>query len=146
MLTLRRAVMAPILRTLLQFVHGANGRVVNTASSLLPNQAHLIQHFETVADHADFASLVMVPAHGDFFQSQARAKSQIKQLHVKPEAIDSRGFHQRPANTHAKGFETTLRVPERQTGRQADDEIENASTLFAPPWLMHPNQLSFQST
>src|SRR5687767_14153704 len=79
-------------------VHGANGRVVNSATRLLTNQSDFTQHFETVAEEADLAAFVVVPANRHFAEPQPGAIREIKQLDVEPESIDSRRFNQRPAD------------------------------------------------
>src|ERR1051325_5080394 len=93
----------------------ANGVVVNAATRLLPDQTPLIHHLETIAEHADFAPLVVVPSNRNLFQLQSRAKRQVQQFNVKPKPIDSRCLDKRPAHAHTKSFEAALRVPERQS-------------------------------
>src|SRR5688572_20951065 len=117
-------------------MHRANGRIINTPPCLLADQPHFINHLETVAHHAYLAAFVVVPSHGNFFQFQARTKSEIEQLHVKAKPIDRRCFNQRLADAHAKSFETALRVPERHSRCYTNDEIENTPTLFTAPRLM----------
>src|SRR5215217_3096776 len=119
MLTLRRAVMFSIINPIVlsvlcsfEIMYGANRRVVNTAACLLANQAHFIQHLETVAKQTHLAALVVVPSDRNLFQVQTCAESQVQQLHIKSEAIDRRRFNQRPAHAHAKSFKAALRVPE----------------------------------
>src|ERR1041384_6375103 len=96
-------------------MHCANGAVVNPAPRLLPDQSHFIHHLETIAEHADFPSLVVVPSHRNLFQPQSRAKSQIQQFNVKSKPIDSRCLDERPAHAHTKSLEAALRVPEWQS-------------------------------
>src|SRR4051794_12800771 len=98
-------------------MHSLDGAVVNAAARLLPDQTHFIQHLETVAEHANLASLVVVPSHRNLFQLQSRAKSQVQQFNVKSKPIDSRCLDERSAHAHAKSFEAALRVPEWQASR-----------------------------
>ncbi len=117
-------------------MHGANGVVVNSATRLLSNGTHFAEHTKAVAEHADFASLVVVPAHGHFAQPQTGFECEIEKFDVEAEAIDSRCFDERAANRHVEGFEAALRVPERQACRETHDEIKDASALFASPRLV----------
>src|SRR5207302_10018518 len=66
-------------------------------------------------------------------------------LDIETESINLRGCNQRSAYAHAKSFETTLRVPKRKTRRHTDDQIEDATSLFASPWLMNANQAAIKS-
>jgi hypothetical protein len=66
--------------------------------------------------------------------------SNIEQLDIETESVDCRSFNNRPTGAHAEGFESTLRIPEGQAGRQTDSEIEDAAALFATPGLVNTNQ------
>src|SRR5689334_15021092 len=48
------------------------------------------------------------------------------------------------AHAQSKRFEAALRIPERHPRRQANYQIENATTLFAAPRLMHADQAAVQ--
>src|SRR5712692_569442 len=113
---------------------------VNAASHATPNSPDFVNHTKAVAHDRDFARRVMIPSHGNLTQPQAGEVSEIDPFHVKTKAFDLRGLDQRPAHVHAKGFEAALRVPVRQAGRRANDEIENAPALFASPRLMCAKQ------
>ena len=125
-------------------MYGAKCGVVNSAARLLPYQSHLVQHLETVADDVDLAALVVVPAHGDLFQIQTGAKREVQQFHIETKAVHRCCFNEGPAHAHTKRLEATLRVPERQTCREAYDEVENTSALFAPPRLVNTDQAAIE--
>ena len=84
----------------------------------------------------DFAAFVMVPANGNFAQTQSRLMREIEQLDVECEPDDLRGFKNGTTNFKTKSLETSLRVPKRQAGGKPHQQVENATALFAPPWLM----------
>src|ERR1044072_6767028 len=147
MLTLRRAVMVLIIGRIslfLELVDGADRRIINSAARLLPDQSHLVQHLKAVGKQSYLAALVVVPAHRNLFESQTGAKSQIQQLDIKSKPIDRSSFDQRPAHAHAKSFEAALRVPERHSRGQTNNQIKDASTLFAAPRLVHYDQIAVQ--
>src|SRR5438876_118206 len=108
------------------------------------NAAHFIDHSQTVAavipGRVQGASGAVVPSHRNLTQAQLGQLRQINQFNIETEAIDLRGFDQWPANIHAKSFESTMSVPERQARRHAHNQIKYAAALFAPPRLMHANQ------
>src|SRR5207253_6349465 len=103
-----------------------------------------INHAEAVAHHGDLARGIVVPTHRDFAQAQAREMGQVDQLHVETEPIDLSGFNQWTANAHAECFKSALCIPERQPGSQPHNQIENSSSLFATPWLMHAYQAAIE--
>src|SRR6266545_548767 len=86
----------------------------------------------------------MVPTHWNFLESQTRAISDIKQLHVETKTIDCCSFNNWTAGTHTKSFETTLGVPEGKTGRQSHRQIKQTATLFTAPGLVHANQAAIK--
>src|SRR5258707_5674704 len=152
MLTLSRAVMSlprfAMLGCLYARVNRGARRVhrfaVNAASDATPNSPDFVDHANTVAHDRYFAGRIMIPAHRNFAQPQAGEMSEVNQFDVETEARDLRGLDQRPAHVHAKGFEPALRVPVRQSGSRAHDEIENAPALFAAPRLMCANQAAIE--
>jgi len=78
---------------------------------------------------------MMIPAHWNFPEPQSRSLCKQEQLYIKAKADDFRGFDNLPTRFHAKRLETALSVPKRQTSGEAHQQIKNAPTLFAPPWL-----------
>src|SRR6266571_9305435 len=80
---------------------------------------HFPQHPQAIAEKTNFASLRMIPAHGNLPNSQAGTLREIKQLHIKREAIHASGFQDRTTNIETKGLEPALGVPKRQTGRDS---------------------------
>src|ERR671924_589745 len=52
------------------------------------NHKHVEEHLQAVAEHVDFSSGGMAPAHGNFHRAQAVVACQIKQFRVEPEALD----------------------------------------------------------
>src|SRR5437870_11100716 len=123
---------------------GTDGFAINAAVDLAADAAHFVKHSKAVARHLDFTCGIMIPAHRYFPKAQTRKMRQINQFDVKTKPIDLRGFNQGPADTHAKGFESALRVPKRQASRQSHDQIKSAASLFSAPWLMHANQPSIE--
>ena len=77
----------------------------------------LTQHPEAIVEKTHFAALGMIPAHGNFAQTQAGMTRQIEQLDVESEAVNTSGLQNWAANIEAKCFEAALRVPKRQAGR-----------------------------
>ena len=137
-----------ILHTLLRLQSRRARRLhrfsVNATSYSPPNSPDFVNHAKTIAHDCDFAGRVMIPAHGNLAQPQAGEMSKINPFHVKTEALDLPSLDQRPAHVHAKGFEPALRVPVRQTGCRANDQIENATALFPAPGLMCANQAAIK--
>src|SRR5260370_1775030 len=68
-----------------------------------------------------------------------------KQLDIEGESIDASGFQNWAARVHTERLETTLRVPKRKIGGEANKQIKNAASLLAPPGLMLANQPSIQT-
>ena len=78
---------------------------------------------------------MMIPADWNFPEPQSRSLRKQEQLHVKAKADDFRGFDNLPTRFHAKRLEAALCIPKRQTSGDAHQQIKNAPTLFASPWL-----------
>jgi hypothetical protein len=101
---------------------------------------HFSQHPHTVLDEADFASFVVIPAHGDFAQPKSGLLREVKQFDVKGEAIQLRPLKDWPAPFQTESFESTLCVPKRQPGCDSHEKIKNSPGLFPSPWLAIPDQ------
>ena len=86
----------------------------------------------------------MIPAHRNFADPQSGATREKKQLDIESESIDARGFQNWATYIHTERLETTLRVPKRKIGSEANKQIKNAASLFAPPWLMLTDQSPIQ--
>src|SRR5207244_2325077 len=104
----------------------------------------LAQHAQAVAQKINFAALSVVPAHGDFAHAETGAARQKEQLDVEGKTIHPRRFENRPAYFEPKRFEPALCVPERQTGRNAHEQIEHAPGVLASPRLMDPDELTVE--
>src|SRR5205814_9203416 len=115
-----------------------------SAPSLPPQGGDLAEHPDAIARDVDLASLVMVPAHRDFFHPEVRFPGQIEQLNVETEAIGLGGFKNWPENIEAECFEAALRVPIGQAGREPHDQIEDAAALLAAPWLAMTDEAAIQ--
>src|SRR5712692_1222100 len=109
---------------------------VHSAIDFATDAPHFIEHAKTVARKGNRAVWVVIPADRNLAQAQPSKLGQVNQFNVKAKPINLRAFDQWPADIHTKSFEPALRVPERQTCRQTDDQIENASALFAAPGLV----------
>src|SRR5437660_10095451 len=105
---------------------------------------HFAQNAQAIAHELDVTSFVMIPAHRNFAQAQAGALREIKQLNVESKAIDPRGFENRAANIETKRFKSALRVPKRQTGRDAHKQVENAAALLTAPRLVMTDQAAIE--
>src|SRR5437773_1691380 len=90
--------------------------------------------------------LAMNPAHRNYADAQPCTLLKIKQLDVEGEAIDASGFENGTADVDTKCFETTLRIPKRQVGGEAHQQIKNTTRLFTPPRLMLADQATVQRT
>src|SRR5919108_1951518 len=77
----------------------------------LAQRYHFAQHAETVAEKTHFSSFRVIPAHRDLADTQTGAMGQIKQLHIKREALDSRCLEHRATRVEAKRFKAALRIP-----------------------------------
>ena len=87
----------------------------------------------------------MIPAHWNLAHPEIRPAREIEELNVETEPVRFRPLEDRPEDLEAKGFESTLRVPKRKSGRGSNDEIENTAALFAPPWLTMTDQPAVES-
>ena len=104
-------------------------------------QGHdLTEHPNAVVQEADFASFAMVPVHRNLSHSEFRAPRQVKQFDVEAKSVGLRLIENRPANIEAERLKAALRIPKRETGRNAYDQIENAPALFTPPRLTIADQ------
>src|SRR5438132_760874 len=104
---------------------GADCFAVCAAIDFAANASYFVNHAKAVTHDCDFARGIVVPAHGNLAQAQLSEVCQVNQFDIKTKPIDLRGFNYRAAHTHAERLETALRVPERQSGSHAYDEIEN---------------------
>src|SRR5437899_1820466 len=86
----------------------------------------------------------MVPSHWDFAEAQSRPIGEKKKFDIEREADGVRLFQNWPADIEPECFEPALRVPKWHSGREADDEVENAPRLLTPPRLMNANQVSIE--
>ena len=91
-------------------------------------------------EKAHLAACRMIPTHRNFADAQSRALREMKQLDVEGKAIDPSGFQNWTADIETERFETTLRIPKRETDGKANEQIKNAAGLLAPPGLMLTNQ------
>ena len=105
---------------------------------------HFAQHRETVVNYADLASFGVIPTHRNFAEPQSAAVGEKKKFDIERESDGMRFFQNRAASIEAKRFETALCVPKRHSGRESNDQIENAAGLFASPWLMSSDQFSIE--
>src|SRR5439155_9248916 len=105
---------------------------------------HLAQHPQAILHERDFASFRVVPAHRNFAQAQTGTLREIKQLNIESKAIDPRGFENRAANIETKRFKSALRIPKRQTGRDAHKQVENPAALLTAPRLMMTDQAAIE--
>src|SRR6266498_948384 len=127
-----------------QFLDRFDGPVIHATACLLTDSSNFAEHFYAIARHVDFASGGVIPTHWNFLESQTRAITDIKQLHIETKTIDCRPFNNRTAGTHTKSFETTLRVPEGKTSGQSHCQIEHSATLFTAPRLVNANQATIK--
>src|SRR5919108_1545842 len=104
------------------------------------NHKHVEEHLQAVAEHVDFSSGGMAPAHGNFHRAQAVVACQIKQFRVEPEALDGLLLEQDLAALPDKGFEAALRVHKRQPQDEAHDFVENDSCEFAEARFVHRDE------
>src|SRR6266536_1641577 len=104
-----------------------------------PQRDHFPQHPQAVAEKTNFASLSVIPAHGNLPDSQAGTLREIKQLNIESETLDTRCLQDRPANIEAKRLEPALRIPKRQPCREAHEQIKNPASLLASPRLVDPD-------
>src|ERR1043166_4642850 len=105
---------------------------------------HFAQHADAVSEEIDLAPFGVVPAHGNFANAQPGALREEEQLDVEGEPIHACRLEDRSANVEAKRFESTLRVPEGQTSRNAHEQIENAPGVLPPPRLMDADELAIE--
>ena len=100
-------------------------------TGLFARGQHLTQHSHTVVNKPNLA-LMMVPAHRNFLSRSPACWARRSSSTSKP-ADDLRRFNNWPARLHSKGFETTLRIPERQTSCHLT--TVKTRPLAAPPRL-----------
>src|ERR671937_1308145 len=105
---------------------------------------HLPQHRDAVTDEVHLTAFSMIPAHRDFPQAQAATTGEEEQFDIEREPLDSRGFENSPTNVEAKRLKPALRVPDIETGREADKQVEHAASLLAAPRLMNTDQFSVE--
>ena len=67
-----------------------------------------------------------------------------KKFDIKCESDGVRLFQNWPANIQPESFESALGVPERHSGGEAHNRIEDAAGLFAAPRLMNTDQFAIQ--
>src|SRR5439155_26990283 len=96
---------------------------------------YFAQHARAVVNHLDRAAFGMVPTRRNFAQPQCSAMGEKKKFDIKREPNRMRLFQNWPANIEPKGFETALRVPERQPSRESHDQVEHATGLLRRPRL-----------
>jgi predicted component of type VI protein secretion system len=128
---------------LIQIMHGANRAIVNPAARLLPDQSHFVHHLETVAEQTNLAALVVVPTHRHFFQFKPARNARYSSSTSNPNR-STVAASTADGTRSCERFEAALRVPERQPGRQTNDEIENSAALFAAPRLMDADQFAVE--
>ncbi len=89
-----------------------------------------------IAKKTNLASFSVIPANRNLADTQTGAMRQIKQLDIKREAVDPCRFKNRSAPVEAKGFKAASCIPKRQRPCDSHKQIENATSLLAPPRLM----------
>src|SRR5216683_4193777 len=82
----------------------------------------------------------MPPAHGNLHGVQAVMTRQVEQFRVEPEALNPLLLEEDGAALPAKGFESTLRIDERQPEDDSNDLVENDSREFAQAGFVHADQ------
>src|SRR5437764_14924285 len=100
---------------------------------------HFAQHSQAIAKKTDFATLSVVPAHRNFTDSQSGMLRQIKQFDIKGEPVEAGGLQTRTARIETKSLEPALRVRKRQPRRDAEEQVERATSLLASPRLIGDN-------
>src|SRR6266705_7028195 len=73
----------------------------------------------------------MPPADGNLHGAQAVMTRQVEQFRVESEALNPLLLEEDGAAVPAKGFESTLRIVERQPEYDSNDLVENDSREFA---------------
>src|SRR5438876_5941448 len=82
----------------------------------------------------------MPPAHGNLHGAQAVMTRQVEQFRVESEALNPLLLEEDGAAVPAKGFESTLRIDERQPEYDSNDLVENDSREFAQAGFVHADQ------
>src|ERR1043165_9783209 len=106
-------------------MNGGNGLIVDAAADLSANGADFADQSRGVAPDAQLTAVVMIPADGYLFEAESRQMRDRQVFDIEAEALNRRGFRQRATDAHAKRLEAALRIPERQLGREPDDQIDN---------------------
>jgi hypothetical protein len=113
-------------------------RAIEVNRPYRPSQRdHFAQHSQAVAKKTNFASFGVIPADWNFPNAQSGALGDKKQLDVERETIDPRCLQNRSADVEPKRLESALRIPKREAGCDAHEQIENTASLFSPPRLVN---------
>src|ERR1043166_168340 len=102
----------------------------------------LARHSQAVVHEADFAASSIIPARGNFTQTQSGAMRKKKQFNIESETFDASGFQNRAADIEPKCFETALGIPKWQAGPESYNQIKNAARLLPTPGLMDADQIA----
>src|SRR5271155_3992269 len=104
------------------------------------NNKNIGEHLEAVAQHADFCSGRMRPAHGDFRGAQAVMASQVQQFRVEAETLDTLLGENYFAGFAPESFEAALGVDEGEAQTKTHHVVEDDSGEFAEGRLMRADQ------
>src|SRR4051812_8376383 len=105
---------------------------------------HFPQHSQAITKKTDLATLGVVPTHRNFTDAQSGMLREVKQLDIESETIEAGGLQNRAAYVEAKSLEPALRIPKWQPSRDADEQVERATSLLTSPRLMDANQPAIQ--
>src|SRR5271155_372686 len=95
------------------------------------NDENIGEHLQAVAQHADFRSGRVCPAHGDFRGLQAVMASQIQQFRVEAKTLDTLLGENYFAGRALESFEATLGVDEGEAQTKTDHGVEDDAGEFA---------------